>query len=143
MKQFILTFLCCATLGLSFSQLSCNVHVTNTTGQNLAFGVQSTTNTLNVCPTGPFTSVGPIFIPIDAGVVGPATIVLLGTVIAPAPPIRAYRLGCYYISGPGIPGSSSWQISTCWSYVCPITNAGDYTITVTSCSDYDTFVTIS
>lgn len=138
MKQFILTFLFCATLGWSFSQ-DCRVHVTNTTGQNLAFGVQSTTNTLNVCPTGPFTSVGPIFIPSGGG----TTIVLLGTVTPGDPPIRPYRLGCYYVSGPGIPGTTSWQISTCWSFVCPITNSGSYTITVTSCGDYDTFVTIS
>ena len=81
MKQFILTFLFCATLGLGFSQ-PCNVHVTNTTGQDLAFGVQSTTNTLNVCPTGSFTSVGPIFIPSGAG----TTTVLLGTVIPGDPP---------------------------------------------------------
>ena len=138
MKQFILTFLFCATLGWSFSQ-DCRVHVTNTTGQNLAFGVQSTTNTLNVCPTDSFTSVGPIFIPSGVG----TTIVLLGSVTPGDPPIRPYRLGCYYVSGPGIPGSSSWQISTCWSFVCPITSTGDYTITVTSCGDYDTFVTIS
>lgn len=138
MKQFILTFLFCATLGWSFSQ-DCRVHVTNTTGQDLAFGVQSTTNTLNVCPTGPFTSVGPIFIPSGGG----TTIILLGTVVPGDPPIRPYRLGCYYVSGPGMPGTTSWQISTCWSFVCPITNSGSYTITVTSCGDYDTFVTIS
>jgi hypothetical protein len=138
MKQFILTFLFCATLGLGFSQ-PCNVHVTNTTGQNLAFGVQSTTNTLNVCPTGSFTSVGPIFIPSGVG----TTTVLLGSVTPGDPPIRPYRLGCYYVSGPGMPGTTSWQISTCWSFVCSITNSGSYTITVTSCSDYDTFVTIS
>ena len=130
MKKIISTFLFFTLYGLCYSQ---TIYVTNLTGQNLEFGVQTTKSTPNICPPDPFESLSSFYIP----AVGGPTAISLGS----DPEIRPYRMGCFYYSGPGVVGTPSWQINTCWNPSC-VMNAGSYIITITSCEDLDTYITI-
>ena len=131
MKKIISTFLFFTTFGLCYSQ---TIHVTNSTGQILGFGVQTTKSTPNICPPDPFASSPTYYILPDV-----ETEISLGPPSDPV--IRPYRMGCFYYSGPGVVGTPSWQINTCWNPSC-VMNAGSYIITITSCEDLDTYITI-
>lgn len=139
MKKIIAFFAFIITSSIALAQYpNCTVYVTNTTSHDLAVGVQTTTNTPNVCATGPF-STGPFMVP--AGAVNMP--ISLGVAPLPAPAIRPFRVGCFWVAGmTPPPGTPSWQVNTCWNPSC-VASDGSYNITYVNCGDYETYVTIS
>jgi len=133
MKSF---FLFCSFLllsHLSFSQAT--VTFKNNTSFPLTVGVQYTCESPNVCPpaiAGSMNTTDPLA-PGDE-----VTLTLPDPLPPPAcsGPNRPYRVGAGVFGG----GFESWQINTCWNPAC-ITSDGPFTIT-TTCSDFDTYVTV-
>ena len=101
----LFTFLVLAFIA---STVSGQVFVTNSTGEILMIGFQTTDSSPNLCPGSP-TSVGPFCVPVDA-VSWPLAI-----------PGYIYATGCYTVAvcaGAPTPGSTTYEVNEAWNPAC-------------------------